>query len=128
MEENTVNERENPILDKSYAFALAIVKMVRIIQAEHKEYVLTRQLLRSGTSIGANISEATAAQTKKDFTAKMSIASKEARETHYWLRLLRDSKFLEIETANQLIDQNSELIRMLTSIVKTSQTNNLRPH
>ncbi len=128
MEDKTVHERENPIADKSYAFALAIVEAVRIIQRDQEEFVLTRQLLRSGTSIGANISEATAAQSKRDFTAKMSIASKESRETHYWLRLLRDSNLIESETANQLIDQNSELIRMLTSIVKTSQASNLRPH
>ena len=128
MEEKTVTERENPVLDKSYAFALEIVKTTRAVQNEHKEYVLTKQLLRSGTSIGANVSEATAAQTKKDFTAKMAIASKEARETHYWLRLLRDSYLLNEKTASQLINQNSELIRMLTAIVKTSQASNLRPH
>lgn len=114
----------NVVLDKSYQFALEIIKIVRLIQSEQKEYVLTKQLLRSGTSIGANVTEATAAQSKRDFIAKMSIASKEARETHYWLRLLRDSKLLTTPMLeiSKIISKSAELIRLLTSIVKTAQT------
>jgi four helix bundle protein len=116
-------ERENPVLDKSYAFAVEIVKTVRIIQSEQREYVLTKQLLRSGTSIGANVAEGNAAQTKKDFIAKMAIASKEARETHYWLRLVRDTQLLDARQASQMIEKADELIRLLTAIVKSAQQN-----
>ncbi len=113
----------NPVLDKSYTFALAIIKIVKVLQSEQKEYILTKQLLRSGTSIGANISEATAAQSRKDFISKMAIASKEARETLYWLRLMRDSKILNSKQAEYLVTKNEELVRLLTSIVKSTQEN-----
>ena len=76
---------DNPVLDKSFQFSVRIVKLYKYLVAEHKEYVLSKQLLRSGTSIGANVNEAQAAQSKADFIAKMSIASKEARETQYWI-------------------------------------------
>ncbi len=111
------------VREKSYKFALKVVNMVRSIQREQKEYVLSGQLMRSGTSIGANIEEANAGISKKDFTAKMAIASKEARETMYWLNLLRDSGFIDKEEAKVMINDCEELIRMLTSIVKTSQEN-----
>lgn len=91
-----------------------------------KEFIISNQILRSGTSIGANIEEALAGQSKKDFTAKMSISSKEARETKYWLRLLKESELTNLDV-NSLILNIDELIRILTSIVKTSQqslTNN----
>ena len=84
------------------------------------EYVLSKQLLRSGTSIGANVTEATAAQSKKEFITKMSVASKEARETKYWLSLLSESKLVNINLENYLSEIN-ELIKILTSIVKSSQ-------
>ena len=87
------------------------------------EYVLSKQLLRSGTSIGANVTEATAAQSKKDFITKMSIASKEARETKYWLTLLSKSKLVNIYLNDYLLEID-ELIKILTSIVKTSQESN----
>ena len=93
--------------------------MVRHLQAEHKEYVLTKQVLRSGTSIGANVEEALAGQSRADFAAKMAIASKEARETHYWLRLLRDTGFLSVDIAGSMERDCMELKKMLTSIVKT---------
>lgn len=86
-----------------------------------QEYVLSKQLLRSGTSIGANVSEATAAQSRRDFIAKMAISSKEARETHYWLRLLRDSKLFKDIDFSTAISRCEELIRILTAIVKTAQ-------
>jgi len=89
----------------------------------NNEYVVSRQLLRSGTSIGANVEEATAAQSKKDFISKMSIASKEARETRYWLRLLKDSNICSRINYTEAINESDELIKILTAIVKTSQKN-----
>ena len=86
-------EKKNEILDLSFDFALEIIKLVKYLKSK-KEFVLSNQLLRSGTSIGANVSEAQAAQSTKDFISKMSIASKEARETEYWLRLLDKSNYL----------------------------------
>ena len=89
---------------------------------KEKEFVISNQILRSGTSIGANIEKALAGQRKRDFTAKMSISSKEARETKYWLRLLNESELTKLNV-NSLILDIDELIRILTSIVKTSQQN-----
>jgi four helix bundle protein len=114
-----VAQQENPIRDKSFAFALEIVALYRVMR-EQKEFVLSTQLLRAGTSIGANVEEALAGQTKKDFTAKMCIASKEARETKYWLRLIKESGIVRAKLEKPL-DHVDELIRMLTAIVKTSQ-------
>lgn len=109
----------NIIQEKSFEFALCIISLYRKLVID-KEYILSKQLLRSGTSIGANVEEAMAGQSKKDFTAKMAIASKEARETSYWLRLLERSDLLKIDVSNEqkAVD---ELIRILTAIVKTSQ-------
>lgn len=109
--------------EKSYAFALKIIAINRILQDEQREFVLSRQLLRSGTSIGANAEEAIGAQSKRDFLSKVSIAYKEARETNYWLRLLRDSKLLEAEQANMLIADSEELIRMMGAIISTTKKN-----
>lgn len=113
----------NLVLDKAFQFAVRIVKLNQYLVTTHKEYVLTKQLLRSGTSIGANINEAQAAQSHADFIAKMSIASKEARETHYWLKLLCETDYLnqKDEHVATLLTQSEELIKMLTSIVKTAQ-------
>ena len=113
-------KKDNIILDKSFDFALSIIKLYKEMVAQ-KEYILSKQILRSGTSIGANIEEATAAISKKDFTAKMSISSKEARETRYWLRLIEKSDLVEIDVKNQLNDVE-QLINILTAIVKTSQS------
>jgi four helix bundle protein len=109
---------ESIIQKKSFAFALKVINLYRELQGQH-EYVLSSQLLRSGTSIGANVEEASAGQSRKDFVAKMSIASKEARETRYWLRLLQQSKLADIDVATLLVDID-EIIRILTSIVKTT--------
>ncbi|RME62751.1 MAG: four helix bundle protein [Nitrospirae bacterium] len=108
------------VKEKSYAFALKVIEVVQYLQKEKKEYVLSRQLMRSGTAIGANVEEASAAVSKKDFILKMSVASKEARETGYWLRLLFDSGYLNNERSG-LLDDCEELIKILTAIVKTSQ-------
>jgi four helix bundle protein len=109
------------IREKSYSFALQIIGFYKTLQARN-EYVLSRQLLRSGTSIGANVEEAGAGQSRADFLSKMSIASKEARETHYWLRLIRDSKFAEATAADPLISEAESIINILTAIVKTTST------
>jgi len=103
---------------KSFEFALEVVELFKKLQAEH-EYVLSKQLLRSGTSIGANIEEALAGQSRRDFLAKMAVASKEARETRYWLALLQISGLTRTELRPALKDID-ESIRILTSIVKTT--------
>ena len=111
----------NVVKDKSFEFSLKIIDLYKYLRYEKKEYVLSKQLLKSGTSIGANIEEAQAGQSKKDFISKMSIASKEARETHYWLRLLKYGGYI---TKDEIINDSEELIRLLTSIVKSSDKNN----
>ena len=109
----------NRILELSFNFSLAIIELYKIL-IDNKEYVLSRQLLRSGTSIGANVEEAIAAQSRKDFIAKMAIASKEARETRYWLRLLETGKLVNVDCRKYLL-AIEEVINILTKIVKTSQ-------
>ncbi|MBR9921816.1 MAG: four helix bundle protein [Bacteroidetes bacterium] len=116
------NYRDNLIVQKSYAFSLKIIQLFLKLKGLKLE-ILATQLLRSGTSIGANIAEATAANSKKDFIYKMNISSKEARESHYWLSLLKDSKLLSSEY-DHLIDDCEELIKILTAILKTSKANN----
>lgn len=113
--------KHNPARDLSYEFALNIVETVRLVQKQEKEYILTKQCLRSGTSIGANIEEALGAQSRRDFISKMSISYKEARETHYWLRLMRDTCYLDKAVSDNLLNSCDELIRLLTSIIKTSK-------
>ncbi|OBQ56383.1 four helix bundle protein [Tamlana sp. s12] len=114
--------RESILKNKSYHFAVLIVKTYKIISSEKKEYTLSRQLLKSGTSIGANIREAEFAQSNKDFINKMSIALKEANETEYWLLLLKDTEFIKIEDFNLLINHNKELIKMLVSTINTMKS------
>lgn len=106
------------IKQKSYDFALRVIKLCSYLK-QKGHYELTSQLVRAGTSIGANVEEALAGQSKKDFYAKMCIASKEARETNYWLRLIQDSKFVKTERISDLLRASEEIIRILTSIVKT---------
>ena len=113
--------KENLIQKRSFAFSLNIIKLYQKLQA-NKEFVISKQLLRCGTSIGANIVEATAAQSKKDFLSKMSIASKEARETKYWLRLLNESDLVKISLESYLTEID-EIINILTKIVKTTARN-----
>ena len=110
---------ESIIQKKSFHFALDVISLYRELQ-EHREYVLSKQLLRSGTSIGANVEEATAAQSRRDFVAKMAIASKEARETKYWLRLLQQSQLVPVDLT-KAIAQVDEIIRILTAIVKATK-------
>ncbi|MBT3300764.1 MAG: four helix bundle protein [Candidatus Marinimicrobia bacterium] len=115
---------DNVILDKSYAFALRIIKLYQYLCNEKKEYVLSKQILRSGTSIGANVEEAIGGQSEKDFKAKLSIAYKEARETHYWLRLIRDSEILSEKEVESLITDCDEILKISGSIIKTMKIRN----
>jgi len=117
--------RDNIILDKSFAFAVRVVKLYKYLCDEKKEYVLSKQLLRSGTSIGANINEAQAGQSKADFISKMSISSKEARESKYWIDLLVKTDYLNIndQHTKSLVNDIEEIIKLLTSIVKSSKEN-----
>jgi four helix bundle protein len=116
--------KENIIQIKSYAFAVRIVKVYQNLCDEKKEYVLSKQLLRSGTSIGANIEEAIGGQSEKDFYAKLTIAYKEARETHYWIRLLTDTNYLSKEENKSLINDVDELLKIIGSIQKTLRSKN----
>lgn len=112
--------RENTIVDKSKGFAVRIVKLYQYLCAEKREFVLSKQLLRSGTSIGANVKEAIRGQSKADFISKMSIALKEASETEYWLELLHETDFLDRKQFESIYADNQELLKILTSIVKAS--------
>lgn len=117
--------RDNIILDKSFEFAIRVVKLYKYLCDDKKEYVLSKQLLRCGTSIGANINEAQAGQSKADFIAKMSIASKEARESKYWIELLIQTDYLNgnDKHTKSLLNDIEEIVKLLTSIVKSSQGN-----
>ena len=110
---------ENKILELSFEFSLQIIQLYKIL-VENKEFVISKQLLKSGTSIGANVEEAMAGQTRRDFITKLSIASKEARETRYWLRLLDKSKLVDLDYSPYL-NSIEHIINILTKIVKTSQ-------
>ena len=111
--------KENIIVNKTFQISLEIITLYKRLLEQH-EYILSKQLFRSGTSIGANVAEATAGQTKKDFIAKMAIASKEARETKYWLELLQQSQLVKGDYSTH-VSSIEEIIKILTSIVKTSQ-------
>ena len=113
--------KHSPLKEKSYSFALEIVKTYRMIAGQQKEFVLSKQLLRSGTSVGANIEEATQAESKADFIHKLSLANKEAFETHYWIRILRDTLYIDIEAAQNLLQFCEELVKMLTASIKTAK-------
>lgn len=112
---------KNVILDKSKAFAVRIIKFYKYLCDEKKEFVLSKQLLRSGTSIGANVRESKNAQSKADFISKMNIALKEADETAYWIELLIESEIIQESQVHDLYESNIELIKILTSIIKTSK-------
>ncbi|MEP7268356.1 MAG: four helix bundle protein [Saprospiraceae bacterium] len=113
--------RENIIKDKSYQFSLQIIQTYLKLNSQ-KEYVLSKQLLRAGTSIGANIEEGVAGQSKKDFIAKLQISYKESKETHYWIRLLKDSNLLDASISDKLITDLDEIIRILRAILIKSKS------
>ena len=115
---------KNVVQEKSFSFALRTVKLYRYLSEEKREYVLAKQLLRSGTSIGANVEEAIGGQSEKDFYAKLNIAYKEARETHYWLRLLHKSNYLDEIEAESILADCDELLKLLGSIIKTLRAKN----
>ena len=112
-------KNDNIVQIKSYAFAIRIVKVYQYLCEHKKEYVLSKQLLRCGTSIGANIEEAIGGQSDKDFYAKLTISYKEARETHYWIRLLKDTDYLSEEQSESLLKDVTELLKIIGSIQKT---------
>ena len=114
---------DNVIVDKTFALAVRVVNLYKYITAEKNEYVLSKQLLRSGTSIGANVAEGEKAQSKADFYSKMSIALKEANETDYWLRLLYNTEYLNEKQFASISADIAEIVAILTSICKSTQTN-----
>lgn len=114
----------NIIQQKSFDFAVKIIKLCNILKSEKKEFVISDQLLRSGTSIGANIEEAIGAQTKKDFFAKLTIAYKETRESHYWIRLLCATDNIKQNTCEDFLNETEELLKIIGSIQKTLRQQN----
>ena len=111
---------ENVVKDKSMAFAVRIVRLYKYLSEQH-EFVMSKQVLRSGTSIGANVREAVYGQSKRDFVAKMSIALKEAAETEYWLELLHKTDYLQMEAYQSILADSQELCKLLTVIVRNSK-------
>ena len=116
--------KENIIQQKSFAFAIRIVNTYKYLQTEKKEFVLSKQLLRCGTSIGANVEEAIGGQSKADFISKLSIAYKEARETSYWIKLLKATFYIGLEEADSLMNDAEELCKIISSILVSSKQNN----
>ena len=115
--------RDNILLNKSKALALRVIRMYNYLCDEKKEFVLSKQVLRSGTSIGANIREANRSQSKKEFIAKLNISLKEADETMYWLELLHESEYLDDNTFNSIYNDTEELVKLLVSIIKSTKSN-----
>ena len=113
---------------KSFLFSVRVVKLARYLQDEKREYILSKQLMRSGTSIGANIVESQQAQSRADFISKLSIALKEACETNYWLRLLQATDYLSEAEYVSIIADCKELEKILTSIIKTTRSTPNKPH
>ncbi|MCR5642289.1 MAG: four helix bundle protein [Prevotella sp.] len=115
--------KESIIMDKSKNFALRIIKLYKYLTtiAIDKEYVLSKQVLRSGTSIGANVKEALRGQSRADFRSKMNIALKEACETEYWLELLYETEYIDEPSYNSISEDNKEIIKILTKIVKNTE-------
>jgi four helix bundle protein len=109
----------NILQQKSYAFAIRIVKAYQYLVNEKKEYVLSKQLIRCGTSIGANTEEAIGGQSEKDFYMKLNIVYKEARETHYWIRLLKDTQYFDETQSKSLLNDCDELLKITGTIIKT---------
>ena len=119
MDDGQLKMKNNVVMDKSFDFALRIIKLYKFLVSEQKEYVLSKQILR--TAIGALIKEAEHAQSKADFLNKMNIALKEANETEYWLMLLKDSDYIDEKSFNSIYSDSVELIKLLISIVKSTK-------
>ena len=112
-------KKTNVLSEKSYSFALKVVKLCLIIQKNQKEYVLTRQLLRSATSVGANAEEAIGGSSDKDFVHKLSISYREARETKYWIRLLKDAELIEEKIGDELLVDIEEILKLSGASIRT---------
>lgn len=117
---DSASQKQNLILKKTFEFSLSIISTYKFLTDEKKEFVMSKQLFRSGTSIGANCEEADSAQSHRDFIAKMSISVKEARETHYWIRLLLKSGYL---TKNDILNECESIIKILSKILITAKEN-----
>lgn len=117
-------KKDNVIADKSYAFAVRVVKLSQYLASEKKEFVLGKQLLRSGTSIETNVEEAIGGQSEKDFYSKLCIAYKEARESHYWIRLLTDTDYLTESQSSSILNDAEELQKIIGSILKSIRSKN----
>ncbi|MBI1764357.1 MAG: four helix bundle protein [Acidobacteria bacterium] len=114
---------ESLVKDTSYKFAVRVVRLYKYLTEEKREFILSKQLLRSGTSIGANVKEATQAESRADFIHKMAIALKEASETEYWLELLKETEYLDEAGFNSIYADCQELLKLLTAIIKSSKQN-----
>ena len=117
-------KKNNIIQDKSFAFAIRIVKLYKYLVEERKEFILSKQLLKAGTSIGANMEEAIGGQSRKDFISKISIAYKEARETIYWVKLLKATEYIQVKEADSIMNDAEELCKILSSILVSSKITN----
>lgn len=113
--------KENVIKNKSFDFAVRIVKLYQFLVEDKKEYILSKQLLRSGTSVGAMVRESEFAETKKDFIHKMAIAQKEINESIYWLELLKETNYLSFKQFESVNNDAIEIIKLITSIIKTAK-------
>lgn len=119
--------KESVLKEKSFAFAIRVIKLAKFLREEKKEFILSKQIVRCGTSIEANIEEASGAQSNNDFIAKLHISLKEAKETHYWVRLLRDTDYITTEQAKSLIDDIDDIITILVKSLKTIKSNSISP-
>jgi four helix bundle protein len=120
---NNEQSKDNVLKEKSFTFAVRIVKLYQYLCSEKKEFILSKQTLRSGTSIGANVEEAQGGVSKADFSNKIGIAYKEAKETHYWLRLLHETKYIDQQPFHSILEDCDELCRLLFSVLKTTRIN-----
>lgn len=117
-----MENRKNVVQEKSFAFAVSIVTLCKYLIESKKEYTLSKQLMRSGTSVGANVEEGLGGYTKKDFRAKMGIAYKEVRETKYWLKLLKETDFISEEQFNSLYADADEISKILFKIIQNAKS------
>jgi four helix bundle protein len=118
------DSHKNVLKDKSYAFSVRVINLHKHLRKRKGEYILSKQVLRSGTSVGANVAESSQAQSRADFVSKLSIALKEAAETEYWLNLLHDSGYISLREADSMLRDCRELLKLLTAIVKTTKKRN----
>ena len=117
-------EKENIIKEKAYNFAVRIINLYKFLTTEKKEFIISKQILRSGTSIGANVEEAVGGISRRDFISKLSIAYKESRETHYWLRLIHDGQFIPEKMFISFEKDCLELCKILISIIRSTRKSN----